>query len=117
MNHYINNKSGNRDVATRFFAIQPHMDNKSLLKISHSLNSLETNSFLEEPTIMSNPKMYKRLSIQACTILNDLRSNNQLCDAIIRVDDGTEFPIHRAVLSGKQIYFFYFNMITLKTFN
>jgi hypothetical protein len=106
MNQYINNKNGKRDVATRFFAIQPHMDRKSLFKISHSLNTLMTNSFLEEPTIMSNPKIYKRLSIQACTILNDLRSNNQLCDSIIRVDDGTEFPIHRAVLSGKQLFFF-----------
>jgi hypothetical protein len=31
---------------------------------------------------------------------HDLISKNPFCDAILKVSDGTEFPIHRAVLSG-----------------
>lgn len=44
--------------------------------------------------------IYKRLSLQTCDMLNELRRCNQLCDSVIRVDDGTEFSVHKAILSG-----------------
>ena len=47
----------------------------------------------------------KRFSVQSCNILNQLRSNRQLCDGIIKCEDGIEFLIHRAVLSASSRYF------------
>ncbi|XP_044731886.1 kelch-like protein 10 isoform X2 [Chrysoperla carnea] len=45
------------------------------------------------------------MSIQAMQALQELRENNMLCDAIIRLDDGGIFPIHRAILSACSTYF------------
>ncbi|XP_044267489.1 kelch-like protein 10 isoform X2 [Tribolium madens] len=45
------------------------------------------------------------MSMQAMQTLYDLRENNQLCDAIIVLDDGTEIPIHRALLCACSNYF------------
>ena len=45
------------------------------------------------------------MSMQAMQTLYDLRENNQLCDAIIVLDDGTEIPIHRALLCACSSYF------------
>ena len=47
----------------------------------------------------------RRFSVQACNVLNELRNNNQLCDATIKCDDGTEFIVHRAILSASSRYF------------
>lgn len=55
---------------------------------------------------LRNNQSNSRISLGAFDILNDLRSNNQLCDAIVKVSDGTEFPVHRAVLSGNFFYLF-----------
>ena len=38
---------------------------------------------------------------QTGQILNELRSNGQLCDAVLRTQDGAEFLIHRVIMSGK----------------
>ena len=51
-------------------------------------------------------KCSRRFSVRACNVLNSLRINNQLCDGIIKVDDGTEFLIHRAILSASSRYFY-----------
>ena len=42
--------------------------------------------------------------MQACNVLNDLRKAGQLCDAVIRVEDG-QFPVHRAIMSACSPYF------------
>lgn len=42
-----------------------------------------------------------KLTVKELNILNQLRKENLLCDSKLRVDDGTEFPVHRALLSGK----------------
>ncbi|XP_063239495.1 kelch-like protein 10 [Bacillus rossius redtenbacheri] len=47
----------------------------------------------------------RSMSIEALEILHDLRRNNQLCDAIIRLEDGGSFPVHRAILSACSPYF------------
>lgn len=45
------------------------------------------------------------MSTQAMQSLYDLRQNNLLCDAIIRLQDGGVFHIHRAILSACSTYF------------
>jgi hypothetical protein len=47
----------------------------------------------------------KCLSTQEILILNDLRENGQLCDAVLRLDDGGTFRVHRAILSMCSTYF------------
>jgi len=44
------------------------------------------------------------VSLKACNVLNDLRKNGQLCDAVIRVEDG-HFTVHRAIMSACSPYF------------
>lgn len=38
-------------------------------------------------------------------IFNELRLKSQLCDGIVRCDDGTEFLVHRVILSVVSPYF------------
>jgi kelch-like protein 10 len=38
-------------------------------------------------------------------IWKELRLKNQLCDGVVRCIDGTEFKIHRAILSAASPYF------------
>ncbi|XP_043277025.1 kelch-like protein 10 isoform X2 [Venturia canescens] len=45
------------------------------------------------------------MSTQAMQSLYDLRQNNVLCDAVLRLEDGGVFPIHRAILSACSNYF------------
>ncbi|XP_034181650.1 kelch-like protein 10 isoform X1 [Osmia lignaria lignaria] len=45
------------------------------------------------------------MSTQAMQSLYDFRQNNLLCDAVIRLEDGGIFPIHRAILSACSPYF------------
>lgn len=47
----------------------------------------------------------KKISKQACDVLNDLRKHGQLCDAVIIVDDGSKFTVHRAIMSACSPYF------------
>ena len=109
MNQIITDINNNNTIDTggdeKFFLrkIKSHVDCTNLLKFSRSIKTIN-NCLLETSADGDGNKdnlTYKRLSIQACTILNELRLNNQLCDAVIRVSDGTEFPIHRPVLSGR----------------
>ncbi|XP_066145529.1 kelch-like protein 10 [Euwallacea fornicatus] len=45
------------------------------------------------------------MSIQAMQALFELKENNQLCDATIVLDDGSEIPVHRAILCACSAYF------------
>lgn len=45
------------------------------------------------------------MSTQAMQSLYDLRENNLFCDAIVRLEDGGIFPIHRAILSACSTFF------------
>ena len=38
---------------------------------------------------------------QTGQVLNELRSNGQLCDAVLRTQDDAEFLVHRVIMSGK----------------
>lgn len=66
----------------------------------HSNLKFPTKSSITCSVLDTTNDSNRRLSLQACDVLNDLRCKNQLCDSFIRVDDSTEFPVHRAVLSG-----------------
>lgn len=44
--------------------------------------------------------VFKKLANRDYVILNDLRLEGLFCDSVIRVKDGVEFPIHRAILAG-----------------
>lgn len=50
------------------------------------------------------------MSTQAMQSLYDLRQNNLLCDAVLRLEDGGVFPIHRVILSACSLYFRYFKI-------
>uniref|UniRef100_A0A0A9YPI4 Kelch-like protein diablo n=1 Tax=Lygus hesperus TaxID=30085 RepID=A0A0A9YPI4_LYGHE len=45
------------------------------------------------------------LSQSSMQTLSELREMNMLCDAVIRLDDGIVFPVHRAILSACSPYF------------
>lgn len=45
------------------------------------------------------------MSIQAMQALFELKESNQLCDATIVLDDGSEIPVHRAILCACSPYF------------
>lgn len=45
------------------------------------------------------------MSIQAMQALFALKENNQLCDATIVLDDGSEIAVHRAILCACSTYF------------
>lgn len=47
----------------------------------------------------------RRLSIPAMQALYELQQSNQLCDATILLDDGSVYPIHRAILCSCSAYF------------
>merc|ERR1712178_467711 len=46
----------------------------------------------------------RRISVEACNVLNELRQAGQLCDAVVKVEDG-QFPVHRAIMSACSPYF------------
>ncbi|XP_049799963.1 kelch-like protein 10 [Schistocerca nitens] len=47
----------------------------------------------------------RSMSVQAMQMLFDLCQNRQLCDAVIRLDDGGAFYVHRNLLSACSSYF------------
>ena len=47
----------------------------------------------------------RTISFQSMHALNELRQQNLLCDAIIRLEDGSAFSIHRALMSACSPYF------------
>lgn len=47
----------------------------------------------------------RAMSEQAMRALYELRENCQLCDAVVRLDDGTTYNVHRAILSACSLYF------------
>lgn len=53
--------------------------------------------------VEANP-VQKRLSVQTCNVLTELRQTGQLCDAVLKVDN-EEFMVHRAIMSACSPYF------------
>lgn len=47
----------------------------------------------------------RTMSAEAMQALFEMREKNQLCDAILVLDDGTRFPVHRAILCASSVYF------------
>lgn len=47
----------------------------------------------------------RSMSAQAMQSLYELRQNNLLCDAVLRLEDGGVFSVHRAILSACSTYF------------
>ncbi|XP_046387558.1 kelch-like protein 10 [Ischnura elegans] len=45
------------------------------------------------------------MSTHALLALQELREHNLLCDAVVRLEDGTSFRVHRAILSSCSSYF------------
>lgn len=43
--------------------------------------------------------------IEFPSVWTEFRINNQLCDGVVKCEDGKEFKIHRAILSAVSPYF------------
>jgi hypothetical protein len=71
----------------------------------HSHLIFPTKSSMTCSVLDATNSTYKRLSLEACEILNDLRCEQHLCDCVIKVEDGSEFAIHKVVLSGETLNF------------
>nr|CAD7452780.1 unnamed protein product [Timema tahoe] len=96
--------SAHRDVESRAECHQ-----LPLLEVHVKLNLQEIKMEPEESCSSSRPLLAQQtgrcMSTQAMQALNDLRRNNQLCDALLRLEDGGTFPVHRAILSSCSTYF------------
>lgn len=64
--------------------------------------NLKNSMMSDEPGVESACRC---VSTQVLQSLYDLRQNNLLCDAVLRLDDGGVFPVHRAILSACSTYF------------
>ncbi|XP_063239818.1 kelch-like protein 10 [Bacillus rossius redtenbacheri] len=47
----------------------------------------------------------RALSLEALAILHELWRNHELCDAVVSLEDGASFPVHRAILSACSPFF------------
>lgn len=73
-----------------------------------SYNLAENNEMGESTSVPGKPVDFgsgRSMSIQAMQALFELKENNQLCDATIVLDDGSEIPVHRAILCACSSYF------------
>ncbi|KAJ8669832.1 hypothetical protein QAD02_001091 [Eretmocerus hayati] len=68
-------------------------------------NNSVSNSSSSEDTISESTGVDRSLSTHVMQSLYDFRQNNLLCDAVLRLEDGGVFPIHRAILSACSTYF------------
>ena len=68
---------------------------------SASNMDLETSMGHSSATSM---EVEKKISMQACNVLNEMRKQGQLCDAVLVVEDGN-FQVHRAIMSSCSPYF------------
>jgi hypothetical protein len=50
--------------------------------------------------------------IETLVPLNKLRERNLLCDAVLRLDDGGFFRVHRVILSMRSEYFRFVHLLT-----
>lgn len=70
---------------------------------------IPVNSLLpNEDTLSENeddPTPRQSMSHEAMVKLNEMREQNQLCDAAIKMTDGTVFNVHRAIMCGCSDYF------------
>ncbi|CAG9769823.1 unnamed protein product [Ceutorhynchus assimilis] len=62
----------------------------------------EANHSVNNPT---EPGSGRCMSIEAMQALFELKESNQLCDAVLILDDGSEIPVHRAILCSCSAYF------------
>ena len=56
---------------------------------------------VDQNELEASEKLNRRLSLKAYNVLDELRRSELLCDARIQCDDGVEFAVHRAILSGE----------------
>jgi kelch-like protein 10 len=60
----------------------------------------------DSDTLQIIPQGSSRCRSPPCNnIFNDLREKNLLCDAVLRLEDGGTFPVHRVILSTCSAYF------------
>lgn len=71
------------------------------------------NNKMKKPTRKKIPTKYRKCvcmpqnisPIEFPPVWTEFRLNNQLCDGIVKCEDGKEFKIHRAILSAVSPYF------------
>ncbi|XP_028138655.2 kelch-like protein 10 isoform X3 [Diabrotica virgifera virgifera] len=80
-----------------------HFWHKECFKLAQKNEMGESETNCEIP--LKNVGSGRCMSIQAMQALFELKENNQLCDATLILDDGTEVPVHRAILCACSSYF------------
>ena len=90
------NQNGTELITPQAFRPTSHGENSTNIKWPRNLKDILTCNVND-----SLNQLNHKLTAKEFNILNELRKENLLCDSKLRVDDGTEFPVHRALLSGK----------------
>lgn len=72
----------------------------ALVRNEDQLSSEDASSEEDEDAIP-----HQCMSREAMQKLFEMRINNQLCDAIIRVDNDRSYSVHRAILCACSTYF------------
>lgn len=60
---------------------------------------------MNNETINETNETPPSISFETMTALHEMRQNNTLCDATIKLDDNSEFIVHRVLLSSCSSYF------------
>ncbi|CAF1358667.1 unnamed protein product [Adineta steineri] len=76
---------------------ESRIDSRRKLASSSTMTDLNAHS--------GDRKRICAFTIEACQILNELRKNNLLCDAIILTKEYIEYPVHRFILAAVSPYF------------
>jgi hypothetical protein len=90
-------RRGGREVEGQTQDVDSFINLKYLASLNDKLNNQG------DPTIDT-------LEVSSFKIFNKLRIEGQLCNVIIQVDDGTRFYVHRIILSGEILSFYYFKL-------
>ena len=100
------NTSHQRNSITQIdIRITSYGERASLIRFPKKTSLICNHHDGEQPKSSSNKSckeaaICRRMSKQSCDELYELRNSEQLCDVVVKCDDGVEFFAHKVILSG-----------------